>query len=519
MALQVVLFIVCLVVVIGVAGYVLAHFLQQKKTKATEQERREEEENRQSVHFRELDTPTIDKKEESKIYLVKGDRTDSYKITVRLNNEIYEKEYYAYDSTISREQILNEFYYVNEREIVLIDEEGEHYYNQQAIERIDFIHRKILTSQIDQEEQEEQEVPEVPEKQEVLKQEKIPENEGKEETEEKQEIDNDSNVSNEEQFSTVALESKPKKFFKKDKTGKQSLKPMQAKTFNRLFLASLVLLVSISVLGFTRTLGLSSRVDKVQASVTQLPKEFAGSNESNYSSIYRMNFYMEGFFEAYIPLSTNSVEMSTRNEALKSYFADNVSLKLESSTVNREFISSELIDVDTTDKIIHAKYRVVSLTEQAEEKVKDQSVYVVHLVENNGKFSLVSLPSISKNESFKTGFSGIEVEEEGNKLTDTDHTNVNDFCELFLKKYASGTEAELEYMMNDVESMGEAYTLESIDTSEYYESEGSIHGYVRATFKENATSALHQEDFSFEISKEGDQYKIIKMNHYLGGLN
>ena len=86
-------------------------------------------------------------------------------------------------------------------------------------------------------------------------------------------------------------------------------------------------------------------------------------------------------------------------------------------------------------------------------------------------------------------------------------------------KKASGTEAELEYMMNDVESMGEAYTLESIDTSEYYDSEGSIHGYVRATFKENATSALHQEDFSFEISKEGDQYKIIKMNHYLGGLN
>ncbi|ONN40452.1 conjugal transfer protein [Enterococcus mundtii] len=513
MAIQVVLFIVCLVVVIGVAGYVLAHFLQQKNVKAMEQVIDEGEETRQQGHFRELETPTIVKNEESKIYLVKGDRTDSYKITVRLNNEVYEKEYYAYVSTISREQILNEFYYVNEREIVLIDEEGEHYYNQQAIERIDFIHRKILTSQIDQEEQE------VPEKQEVLKQEQIRENEGKEETEEKQEIDNDSNVSNEEQFSTVALESKPKKFFKKDKNRKQSLKPMQAKTFNRLFLASLVLLVSISVLGFTRTLGLSSRVDKVQASVTQLPKEFAGSNESNYSSIYRMNFYMEGFFEAYIPLSTNSVEMSTRNEALKSYFADNVSLKLESSTVNREFISSELIDVDTTDKIIHAKYRVVSLTEQAEEKVKDQSVYVVHLVENNGKFSLVSLPSISKNESFKTGFSGIEVEEEGNKLTDADHKNVNDFCELFLKKYASGTEAELEYMMNDVESMGEAYTLESIDTSEYYDSEGSIHGYVRATFKENATSALHQEDFSFEISKEGDQYKIIKMNHYLGGLN
>lgn len=513
MAIQVVLFIVCLVVVIGVAGYVLAHFLQQKNVKATEQVIEEGEETRQQGHFSELETPTIVKNEESKIYLVKGDRTDSYKITVRLNNEVYEKEYYAYVSTISREQILNEFYYVNEREIVLIDEEGEHYYNQQAIERIDFIHRKILTSQIDQEEQE---VTDVPEKQEVLKQEQIRENEGKEE---KQEIDNDSNVSNEEQFSTVALESKPKKFFKKDKNRKQSLKPMQAKTFNRLFLASLVLLVSISVLGFTRTLGLSSRVDKVQASVTQLPKEFAGSNESNYSSIYRMNFYMEGFFEAYIPLSTNSVEMSTRNEALKSYFADNVSLKLESSTVNREFISSELIDVDTTDKIIHAKYRVVSLTEQAEEKVKDQSVYVVHLVENNGKFSLVSLPSISKNESFKTGFSGIEVEEEGNKLTDADHKNVNDFCELFLKKYASGTEAELEYMMNDVESMGEAYTLESIDTSEYYDSEGSIHGYVRATFKENATSALHQEDFSFEISKEGDQYKIIKMNHYLGGLN
>ncbi|PTO34754.1 conjugal transfer protein [Enterococcus mundtii] len=516
MAIQVVLFIVCLVVVIGVAGYVLAHFLQQKNVKAMEQVIEEGEETRQQGHFSELETPTIVKNEESKIYLVKGDRTDSYKITVRLNNEVYEKEYYAYVSTISREQILNEFYYVNEREIVLIDEEGEHYYNQQAIERIDFIHRKILTSQIDQEEQE---VTDVPEKQEVLQQEQIRENEGKEETEEKQEIDNDSNVSNEEQFSTVALESKPKKFFKKDKNRKQSLKPMQAKTFNRLFLASLVLLVSISVLGFTRTLGLSSRVDKVQASVTQLPKEFAGSNESNYSSIYRMNFYMEGFFEAYIPLSTNSVEMSTRNEALKSYFADNVSLKLESSTVNREFISSELIDVDTTDKIIHAKYRVVSLTEQAEEKVKDQSVYVVHLVENNGKFSLVSLPSISKNESFKTGFSGIEVEEEGNKLTDADHTNVNDFCELFLKKYASGTEAELEYMMNDVESMGEAYTLESIDTSEYYDSEGSIHGYVRATFKENATSALHQEDFSFEISKEGDQYKIIKMNHYLGGLN
>lgn len=519
MAIQVVLFIVCLVVVIGVAGYVLAHFLQQKNVKATEQVIEEGEETRQQGHFRELETPTIVKNEESKIYLVKGDRTDSYKITVRLNNEVYEKEYYAYVSTISREQILNEFYYVNEREIVLIDEEGEHYYNQQAIERIDFIHRKILTSQIDQEEQEKQEEQEVPEKQEVLKQEQIRENEGKEETEEKQEIDNDSNVANEEQFFAVELESKPKKFFKKDKTRKQSLKPMQAKTFNRLFLASLVLLVSISVLGFTRTLGLSSRVDKVQASVTQLPKEFAGSNESNYSSIYRMNFYMQEFFETYIPLSTNSVEMSTRNEALKSYFADNVSLKLESSTVNREFSSSELIDVDTTDKIIHAKYRVVSLTEQADEKIKDQSVYVVHLVENNGKFSLVSLPSISKNESFKTGFSGIEVEEEGNKLTDTDHKNVNDFCELFLKKYASGTEAELEYMMNDVESMGEAYTLESIDTSEYYDSEGSIHGYVRATFKENATSALHQEEFSFEISKEGDQYKIIKMNHYLGGLN
>lgn len=106
----------------------------------------------------------IIEKNKSEIYLEKGDRTYWQQVTLSIEGlSPFVRDFYSYEQA-TRERILNEYYYVNDREVLVIDDEGEHYYNQNKIEKIDYLWRKIpadLKGNAEQEQEFENEVKEL----------------------------------------------------------------------------------------------------------------------------------------------------------------------------------------------------------------------------------------------------------------------------------------------------------------------------------------------------------------------
>lgn len=207
--------------------------------------------------------------------------------------------------------------------------------------------------------------------------------------------------------------------------------------------------------------------------------------------------------------------MKKRGETLKNYFAENVSLGSEKTEDSRSFLTSEIVDLTVSKKVSTAKYRVSYSMKDKEET----AYYVVNFVDNKGSYSLVSLPATTQGSDVIAEFSGISIDEDtSQELKEKELETVQKFVEVFLSKYAGGNREELTYFMTNVETMGSEFSVESVDSFRAYQHDSSVHCYVKVTFKETETGIVHQEDFSLNVTGSGDQFKVEKMNHYLGGL-
>lgn len=485
---------------------------------------------------------SIEKKTNSKeLYTEKGDRTWWYKITIFFPEKApLEFDFYSYSDDVTREYILNDRFYVNDREILIVDEEGEHYYNQNKIEKIDYLQRKVIApSNIEAEESFEDDVKQI--EKETF--EEIESVHSKKEVESVSQIEIADSFEKKDQ-SLFEDQSKKRRFLKKSKVKNPNIKKMEAKTFNWIFVGVICFMVFSGVFALFRTFGIGGRLDVVQADlskVSKLSSDVTGGDAQE-SYPFELNEFMQKFIELYVPVSNDNTAMDERAEKLKDYLSSNVSLDKEISMTTRKLISSELNNIEKHDKFTTAQYKVVYSLEIPHEKNKEvttdkkvndvekepfieyetqeKTTFLnVDYVEKDNKFSIVSYPYFSVSKKLTMVNEGLSKNEQAATALNGDQLKeVESFLDIFLAKYASGSTEELQYLMKSVESLGDNYELKDVESIEVFSHKDYITVYTKANFIEKSSKLPHKEVFSLKLVKENNQYKIDELRHNLGGF-
>ena len=529
--------IVNIVIIVGLliwAGYTMfTFFMKREKSKQSVLDHHHIEEP-QIIDMRQSTFNESNIEEDATIYLEQGNRTFSFELILTLQNkEPYQQVFYGYVDSISRDTILDKYFFVNDREVLLKEEDGDHYYNQNRIEEILFNCRKIIPAFSEETEQVTDETVS----------EANPSNQIEESDLEKiveQEISsNDESLTNESEMSlestsetqepdksglNIEQSSTRNKFTKKQKESFPTLKKVSAKTFNRWFLVGMVLFLLVAPYGLVRTFGISNRIDRMERSqlVSSKNKENPQALLEKQADVYRLNHFMTDFLKEFIPTFDDSDKIDAKNKALESYFASNVTYRGVANSEERQFVSADLIDWSPEKNVSNVSYNVTYTISNKEDKAtsdKTQSeVITINYIDEGKGYSIVALPSFTKDKRLVRYSDGVTVNEEGKALAGAKQDDVTKFTELFLTKYATGTNEELKYYMSHVEAMANGYELSGIDSISAYESKGGINVYVQAKFKNSETKIEHQESFSLRLKETEKQFKIEQLNHYLGGL-
>lgn len=463
------------------------------------------------------------------LFLEKGDRTSWYKLTFFFEkDEPKEYDFYSYNDTLTKEFILNDRFYVNDHELLIIDEAGEHYINRKNISQIDFLQRKILTAA------------------------------SKEEKEEEAPLSFKQDLNSAEQQVSVEIESTPSasskaesgaggeaskemkqspKFSKIKKTKRPSIKRMEAKTFNRLFLLVLLIILASGVLALIRTVVFDGRLVRLEASQKAAATENLEREAAVKDYPYELNLFMQTFIDQYIYLSNDSSQMDERAEKLNMFFSDEVLVEREISAVKRLLISSELAEVNDGEGFSTVYYKVIySLeipVEQSGElneagtaetyiayQTKEHTAFLaIDFIQKDNGFSIISPPYFTERKiNHLEGTTIKKQEEAGLAVNNEKLEDIRRFLVIFFEKYAGGSKEELSYLMADVESMGERYLLKEIESVDAYFSGEVIIVYTEVSFSEKESGVTHTEAFSVKLMEEANQFRASELVHNLGGF-
>lgn len=464
------------------------------------------------------------------LFLEREDRTSWYKLTLFFENDSSkEYDFYSYNDNLTKEFILKDRFYVNDHELLIIDETGEHYINRKNIKQIDFLQRKLFVDSVFDEEK----------------------NGKNENTSQNHQLEK--SISDTEPINTtvspvetrVDLETdgptaSPKKprFSKVKKVKRPSIKKMESKKFNRLFLIVFLSFLASGMIALIRTVVFESRIDRLELYQEKQTRQESGPGLSKITEYpYQLNIFMQTFIAHYIPLSNDSLLMEQRVEKLNEFFSEGISVDREVSTVKRTLISSELADIDHGEDHSTVCYKIsysleipVEQTRELESsgvvetyvdyQMKEQVAFLtIDFLQADTSFSIISYPYFRDRPLNHFETAAVRKKEDASLAVDGERlASIKQFLMIFFEKYASGSKEELAYLMSDVESMGMGYQLEAIQTVDAYDSEGSIVVYAEVKFKESESGLAHKEVFSIKLTEEENQFKVSALTHNLGGF-
>lgn len=462
------------------------------------------------------------------LFLEREDRTSWYKLTLFFENDSSkEYDFYSYNDNLTKEFILNDRFYVNDHELLIIDETGEHYINRKNIKQIDFLQRKLFVDS-------------------TFEEGKNSENISQNHQLENPTVDSepviitDSSIETRVELETDRSTTSPKKrtFSKVKKVKRPSIKKMEAKKFNRLFLIAFLLILASGMLALIRTVVFERRIDRLELYQEEQTKQESETDLSNIAEYpYQLNVFMQTFIAHYIPLSNDSLLMEQRVEKLTAFFSEGISVDREISTVKRTLISSELADLDHGEDYSTACYKIsysleipVEQTREMESsgavetyidyQMKEQVAFLtIDFLQADTGFSIISYPYFSDRPLNHLEAVTVRKKEDVSLAVDGERlASIKQFLTIFFEKYASGSKEELAYLMSDVESMGRVYQLDEIQAVEAYESEASVIVYAEVKFKESESGLAHKEVFSIRLTEEENQFKVSALTHNLGGF-
>lgn len=479
-------------------------------------------------------TPKLDKS----ISRIKSNQGYWYQITVLISGEEDKiNDFYSNDSEVTREQLLDEFYYPNDREILIKSENGDRYLNRNKVDEIQFIGRKILGNEGMVSETvisetlsgSEDVAPTGIKKDEKPRVESAVESVMGEETfldRDKQALNNSKEAG---------------RFLRKKKTKSVEVKRLSAKKVNFLAAAFVVVVAVSGILGLVRTYGVGSRVNEVEAQVTDIKKGSQLTEDELGFNPYLLNQFMQSFITRYMTLSNDPDGMKERKLELVDYFANNVKIDDLTNLSIRELTDSELFNIVPHEKYETAQYKVTYQVETIKEEtdpkldlivdnvkkeeenlvVMTQKTILLNLdfITNETGFSLISNPYMTEFDDYSVVSDGLVKDGDAlEKVAEAEKVKVSDFLTIFFGKYAEGSTEELSYMIEKVESLGGGYEFKAVKELEVVKQGDRTVAFVTAEFLELGTNLIHKEEFSLKLKNNKEQLVIEKLTHNLGGF-
>ncbi|WP_173918958.1 conjugal transfer protein [Halobacillus sp. Marseille-Q1614] len=341
------------------------------------------------------------------------------------------------------------------------------------------------------------------------------------------------------QASIQALKSKLQRFFsqfkkpKKDSRKLPKAKRSSEKGLRVLLWALLLLLVIASPLAFIRSGNAllyskdnTEQLKEVQASV--------GSSNGLYSR-EEIEVYGDQVVDAYIHIPQDGEERQGLLDRLDSYYAEGVPLpSYQNINGYRTLDEKTLYNIEEHEGRIVLQYRVDYTNVTVEEGEKEGSKKESEGEETkHSKSALLNLPIQAEQRQYSVVeppyFTHIpSLNGEGEKIQDSmkgqEEVNTQDVQEVkawlqeFFTDYAGGEPKDMEYVMDDPQTLGGLQSFVSLDDPTIYQ-EGEQQYTVKtgATFEDEDIKSRHQQRFTLEIVKKDGRFYVNEFTNTLGG--
>lgn len=94
--------------------------------------------------------------------------------------------------------------------------------------------------------------------------------------------------------------------------------------------------------------------------------------------------------------------------------------------------------------------------------------------------------------------------------------SIEDFTTDFFKDYTSKSTDDMKYLMEHPESVKGQMEFDSIKNMDIYKHKGNYIVKTTVMLKDEGVNNPHEENFTLDIKKDNDNYKVTKLNHTIG---
>ncbi|MDT9027511.1 conjugal transfer protein [Rossellomorea yichunensis] len=337
-------------------------------------------------------------------------------------------------------------------------------------------------------------------------------------------------------------ENMPKKQKKESRTLPKQ-RSMKGIRFTIWFVIGIVCVTA--VLGFLRANNALSKVAATQSTIEDVKEGFSVQDYNAYSSP-KMKLFGEQVVNSFITIPKDEGERKKRVETFNSYLASGLEAQsFDGVKGYRKLENQQLFDIQYGKDKATLQYKVtytnVSITEkEVEKEVKDgekkkKVKQKVQEEKEQVKTALLNIPVQAKKGQYAVienlYFSAVpSVEGEGfiaissklpneNKVTEQQKQEVESWLNEFFTKYASAPKEEMEYIMNNPQSLEGLKEFVKISNLGVYQTESKNTFTVKAivTFKEKEIDITNEERFTLTIKKDSGKYYVQEMKNTLGG--
>lgn len=163
------------------------------------------------------------------------------------------------------------------------------------------------------------------------------------------------------------------------------------------------------------------------------------------------------------------------------------------------------------------KKKKVKETKMVKDKKNKNSKMIINVAIRGGEgsYKVVETPyftSVPDLNSKSVSSTKNSMEDE----TSINNEEVKEFTEDFFKDYTSKSLDDMKYVMENPESLEGQMEYDSMKNMDIYKKKGKYIVKATVLLEDEGLNNPHEENFTLEIEKEKDNYKVKKLNHTIG---
>lgn len=345
-------------------------------------------------------------------------------------------------------------------------------------------------------------------------------------------------------------EEKKRRFIRRSKEKQKKLpvvrKKYSMKFFKIGFIVMIVFICASGVLAFMKANLTAQKVRRVDSHVTQLNTNVKSIKNRDISYTPALENFAKKVVDLYINVPKDETALKQRNESLQALYGRGLKVDVVNNpNVERKLVSSTFLNLQRIDGVNTAKFKViysVSETKKVDQKVKEKykegetekerevikqvdqtttnevtNVLCIPYAGKDNMLSVVAMPYLDKYSESKSNVSSIQNNlKKDVALSGSKNEQINKFLKVFLKKYATATNADMQFLMNEPESLGGTVQFKDMESQNFKKDKQFI-SKVDVNFVEKGTDYPRHEQMTFYIVQKDNAFFVNKLVHNQGG--